>query len=288
LRAYAVTDQEYTYLKETILRLTGIDLESYKTQQMRRRLNGFISRIPGSGVGPYCQMLEQDREAQQRLKDFMTINVSEFFRDSDQFTVLKNHILPDVVARSASQVLIWSAGCSIGAEPYSLAIMLNELAPARDYRILATDLDQTILQKARAGGPYKQTDLKNVSQQQLMQYFTRSDQEYRVVDRLKTRIDFRQQNLLNDTYAKSFDLIICRNVVIYFTDEAKRKIGRGFYRSLKDNGILFIGGTETLLDAQQLGFRRLSASFYQKTSAPDTSIPDSLNPATEKVGPLKA
>ncbi|MDA0734664.1 MAG: protein-glutamate O-methyltransferase CheR [Chloroflexi bacterium] len=273
-----MTDQEYTYLQETILRLTGINLESYKTQQMRRRLEGFIARIPGSGVGPYCEMLQKDKEAQQRLKDFMTINVSEFFRDSDQFTVLKNRILPGIIAKSASPVLIWSAGCSIGAEPYSLAIMMNELAPKRDYRITATDLDQTILNKAKAGGPYKQADLKNVNKQQLMKYFTRSDEDFKVVDSLKAKIDFRQQNLLTDTFAKGFDLIICRNVVIYFTDEAKRKINQGFYNSLKEDGILFIGGTETLLDAQQLGFKRMSASFYEKTPASDAA-----QPVTEKV-----
>ncbi len=273
-----MTDQEYTYLQETILRVTGIDLESYKSQQMRRRLDGFITRIPGSAVGPYCEMLLKDPEAQQRLKDFLTINVSEFFRDTDQFGVLKSRILPDIIAQSESPVLIWSAGCSIGAEPYSLAIMMNELAPKRDYRIQATDLDQTILNKAKAGGPYKQADLKNVNKQQLLKYFTNSDGDYKVVDSLKAKIDFRPQNLLKDTYTKGFDLVICRNVVIYFTDEAKRKINQGFYDSLKENGVLFIGGTETLLDAQQLGFKRLAASFYQKTPAQSAA-----KPATERV-----
>lgn len=261
-----MTDEEYNYLKEQILRVTGIDLESYKSQQMRRRLDGFLSRIPGSGVGPYCEILQKDPEAQQRLKDFLTINVSEFFRDNEQFHVLKTKILPELVSKNPSSIKIWSAGCSIGAEPYSVAMILDEINPQCSYRILATDLDQTILAQAKAGGPYKENDLKNVNKLQLTKYFTHTDRKYTVVDRLKSKIDFRQQNLLKANYPKDFDLIICRNVVIYFTDDAKRKINQGFYNSLKDNGILFIGGTEALLDAQELGFKRLVTSFYTRVS----------------------
>ena len=269
-----MTDEEYNYLKEQILRVTGVDLESYKSQQMRRRLDGFLNRFPGSGVGPYCALLQKDPEAQQRLKDFLTINVSEFFRDNEQFQVLKTKILPELVSKSPSSIKIWSAGCSIGAEPYSVAMILDEINPKCDYRILATDLDQTILAQAKAGGPYKEADLKNVNKLQLTKYFTRTDQKYAVVDKLKAKIDFRQQNLLKSNYPKGFDLIICRNVVIYFTDDAKREIYQGFYNSLKHNGILFIGGTETLLDAQELGFKRLVTSFYAR--APVTRSAPSL------------
>ena len=260
-----MTDEEYNYLKEQILRVTGVDLDSYKSQQMRRRLDGFLTRFPGSGVGPYCEMLQKDTEAQQRLKDFLTINVSEFFRDNEQFNVLKNKILPELVSKTPSSIKIWSAGCSIGAEPYSVAMILDEINPKCDYRILATDLDQTILAQAKAGGPYKENDLKNVNKLQLTKYFTQTERKYTVVDKLKAKIDFRQQNLLKANYPRGFDLIICRNVVIYFTDDAKREINQGFYHSLKDNGILFIGGTETLLDAQDLGFKRLVTSFYART-----------------------
>jgi chemotaxis protein methyltransferase CheR len=274
-----LTDQEYAYLKESILRLTGIDLESYKTHQMRRRLNGFITRMPGSGVGPYCEILQKDRGAQQRLRDFLTINVTEFFRDAAHFTLLRNRILPDLIARSKTQLLIWSAGCSIGAELYSLAIMLDELAPTRDYRILATDLDQIILYKARAGGPYRQADLKNVGNRELTKYFTNSEGEYKIVDRLNTRIDFRQQDLLTGNYRKGFDLIICRNVEIYFTDEARQKINQGFYNALEEYGVLFIGGTEKLLNARDLGFRRLEGPFYCK--APAEIVP--VDPGKEMV-----
>lgn len=262
-----MTDEEYVYLQEQIRKLTGIDLTDYKTAQMRRRLDGFLSRIPGTGVTPYCQMLARDPAALQRLKDFLTINVSEFFRDTDQFNVLRTQILPDLL-KKGSPLNIWSAGCSMGAEPYSVAITLNELDPKAQFRILGTDLDQTILARARAGGPYSEADIKNVSKHLRQKYFTTCDEGFKVLDSVKARIQFRQQNLLKDSFTKGFDLIICRNVVIYFSDDAKRTLNRGFHDSLNENGVFFIGGTESLLDAQALGFTRISSSFYRRAAAP--------------------
>lgn len=260
-----MTDEEYSYLQEQINKLTGIDLRNYKTPQMRRRLDGFLARFPGSGVAPYCQMLAKDPEALQRLKDFLTINVSEFFRDTPQFKILQDQILPELMKKGAT-VSVWSAGCSMGAEPYSVAMAITEIDPKARYRILATDLDQNVLAKARGGGPYTEADIKNVSKQLRQKYFTQSADGYRVVDSLKPHIQFRQHNLLKDTFSKGFDLVICRNVVIYFSDEAKRTLNKGFYDSLNDNGVFFIGGTESLLDAQQLGFNRINSSFYRKTT----------------------
>ena len=263
-----MTDEEYVYLQEQIRKLTGIDLTDYKTAQMRRRLDGFLSRIPGSGVAPYCQMLARDPAALQRLKDFLTINVSEFFRDAEQFNTLRTQILPELL-KKGNLLNIWSAGCSMGAEPYSVAITLNELDPEAQFRILGTDLDQSILAKARAGGPYSAADVKNGSKHFRQKYFTTCDQGYQLLDSVKARVQFRQQNLLKDSFARGFDLIICRNVVIYFSDEAKRTLNRGFYQSLNENGVFFIGGTESLLDAQALGFTRISSSFYRRTAARD-------------------
>ena len=227
-------------------------------------------------------MLARDREALQRLKDFLTINVSEFFRDTDQFNVLRTQILPELL-KKGTPLNIWSAGCSMGAEPYSVAITLNELDTQAQFRILGTDLDQTILARARAGGPYSEADVKNVSKHLRQKYFTTCEEGYRVLDSVKARIQFRQQNLLKDSFAKGFDLIICRNVVIYFSDEAKRTLNRGFFQSLNDNGVLFIGGTESLLDAQALGFTRMNSSFYRRTGARDQdSRTDAGRAATNK------
>ncbi len=256
-------DKEFSFLKQQIQVLTGIDLENYKSEQMRRRLEGFLSRTPDIGVEPYCKLLARDAAALQRLKDFLTINVSEFFRDTAQFEVLKAKIIPNLLDAS-EHLRVWSAGCSIGAEAYSMAMILAELQPKGAHRIFGTDLDTAVLSKAKAGGPYTAADVKNVPRHLLLKYFTHPGDDYYIVDKIKEKVTFQQHNLLKDPFSQGFDLIVCRNVVIYFADEAKRKLNKEFCNSLKEHGVLFIGSTETLLDAQELGLKRVSTSFYQK------------------------
>ena len=268
-----MNDQEYTYLQNTIRRLTNIDLGSYKSQQMRRRLEGFIVRSSPGGVALFCKMLERDAEVLRRLKDFLTINVSEFFRDFSQFNLLRTQILPQLLRRSSS-LNIWSAGCSIGAEAYSIAITLKEIAPGRDHRILATDLDTQILTKAVAGGPYSHNEVANVDKIRLRRHFVPGDGGYMVSEEIKNIVEFRQQNLLVGNFEQSFNLILCRNVMIYFSDEAKSQLHERFFRSLKEDGILFLGGTEGLADANRLGLTRLHSSIYQK-SVQETQVKNS-------------
>ena len=154
----------------------------------------------------------------------------------------------------------------MGAEPYSIAMLLAEIAPMGQHRILATDLDRNMLSKAEAGGPYTDADVKNVSRVHRLKYFTSNPEGHWLSERLRAKVAFRHHNLLDDAFNRGFDLIVCRNVVIYFSDEAKGILNRRFCDSLADGGVMFIGGTETLLDALELGFNRLYPSFYVKTS----------------------
>ena len=216
-----MTDQEYLLLKRKLLKLTGMNLEHYKPQQMRRRLDGFIAN-KADNVVSYLRLIEGDEDAIEKLKKFLTINVSEFFRDAEHFNQLKSLILPDLLKKNLN-LRIWSAGCSHGAEPYSLAIALDELSPGGSYRILGTDLDERILAKARAGGPYTSADLKNVPRSALLKYFTPSSEGHMVNTKLLPKITFKHHNLLTDPYERGFDVIVCRNVIIYFTDDAKNQ-----------------------------------------------------------------
>ncbi len=256
-------DDEYTYLKKKIHRLLNIDLDGYKDHQMKRRLDAFISRAQAPGVAAYCKTLENDSELCQKLRDFLTINVSEFFRDADQYKILRDHILPDLV-KNSPRLNIWSAGCSNGSEPYSIAMILEEAASYHRHRILATDLDVGILAKARAGGPYLPADVRNVDNSLLSKYFKKVGNDYWVDDRIKQRVEFKQHNLLMGPFEKGFDLIICRNVVIYFADDAKKKLYHSFYDSLKENGVFFMGGTETMLGTSDLKYEKVCASFHRK------------------------
>ncbi len=236
---------------------------------MRRRLNMFFTHTRAKNVVEYGHMLEQNQNMLEELRNFLTINVSEFFRDSSPFEQLQTLILPQLL-KNTPRLNIWSAGCSHGAEPYTIAMILEQISPYHNHRILATDIDEGVLKQAKAGGPYSPAEVKGVSSIFLRRYFTSSNGGYMVIDKIRRRVEFRRQNLLCDEFEQSFDLVICRNVTIYFTDEAKRELNRRFYHSLKDGGVLFIGGTEVMLDVVSIGFKGLKASFYQKP-APITS-----------------
>ncbi len=255
--------KEYDFLKLKVFKLAGLSLDAYKSEQMMRRLDGYISRSGYAGVVPFCGAIERDNEALQMLMNFLTINVSEFFRDAEQFKVLKTRVIPDLLSKSKS-LNIWSAGCSIGAEPYSVAMMLAELSPNGRHRILATDLDDQSLDRAQAGGPYSDSHLEQVTSGTKLKNFVKSDDGFVVAPRFRAMVDFRRHNLLNDRFEQGFDLIMCRNVTIYFTEQTKVELNRKFVRSLKDDGVLFIGSTESLLDAQALGLKRMFASFFRK------------------------
>ena len=259
-----MNDAEYAYLSKVLRKLTKIDLNQYRSKQMRRRLDAFISGYGPQSIAAYCRDLDRDPEMLKSLQDFLTINVSQFFRDQQQFVNLKAAILPDLL-KYRQRLNIWSAGCSIGAEPYSLAIILEEMNPLHKHRLLATDVDEGALEVAKAGGPYSTRDVENVPKQLLQKYFVLSKKEYWVVDALKQRVKFKRHDLLTEPYEKGFDLILCRNVVIYFTDEAKARLNLMFRGALRPGGILFVGGSEIIMRAKEAGFETVCPYFYRKS-----------------------
>lgn len=259
-----MTDQEYVLLKKKVLTMTGIDLDYYKTQQMRRRLSAFIENS-STDVVSYCRVIEKDESNLKKLCDFLTINVTEFYRDAWAFADLEKNILPGLI-ENKSHINIWSAGCSNGAEAYTMAMIIKGLPRRVTYQILGTDMDELSLARARAGGPYKDDFIKNLPGQLLATYFSCDKGEYWVNRELKERIVFKKHNLLSDPFERSFDLIACRNVTIYFTEEAKDALNRRFHESLKENGVLFVGATEFMMNALKSGYQKLGTCFYQKNS----------------------
>jgi len=258
-----MNQEEYTYFKKKIKEYTKFDLDHYGSSQMIRRLDGFISRSKVGSVAQYCRLLERDVQEREKLQNFLTINVSEFFRDMPHFITLQENILPPMLHQNL-KLNIWSAGCSNGAEIYSVAIILDKLSPYRTHRLLATDIDVNILNLAKAGGPYKAADIRNIPKDQVDKYFNMVEDAYWIKDNLRKKVDFKQQDLTLDTFETGFDLIICRNVVIYFSNDMKKNLRQKFFDALKNNGMLFIGATETMLDIGSLKIRRIYPCFYQK------------------------
>jgi chemotaxis protein methyltransferase CheR len=258
-----MNDQEFNYLKKHILSATGIDIDSYKSVQMRRRLTTLVENTSGSNVLGYCKELDKETDTLSKLRNFLTINVTEFFRDEGVFQELQKRILSNIVSNTR-RLRIWSAGCSNGAEAYTISMILQEYPEVVSYSILGTDIDEMSLEIARAGGPYTADLVRNVPAAHMKKHFVCRDGKYWVTADLRTKTSFKPHNLLSDFFVKDFDMIICRNVTIYFTDEAKEKLNRNFNDSLKANGILFIGSTEFMSHPEALGFKKLSPCFYQK------------------------
>jgi chemotaxis protein methyltransferase CheR len=257
-------DITYAALKRVIRERLDLDLDAYKAPQMRRRLDTFVATHGGGdNASKWVHALPTDTVALAALREVITINVSEFFRDTVQWETLRSQVLPMLLA-DRPQLSIWSAACSNGQEPYTLAMLLDELEPAGRSRILATDIDRTVMGRARAGGPYNANDVRGVSPERLAKYFVRSGDSYSIVPKLQSRITIREHNLLATAYGTGFDLIVCRNVLIYFEQDAKLEIVTRFRAALRPGGVLFIGGTEALLGPDAQGYKIIGGNFYQK------------------------
>lgn len=255
-------ERDWEEFKAKLKRKTEIDLDLYKAPQMQRRIMNLARRNGYDKYSAYFDKVVQDKDDFAAFIEYLTINVSEFFRTPDKFAKLETDVIPELMKRS-SRLNIWSAGCSIGAEPYSLAMILNDMTPNTRHRILATDLDIEILGKAKAG-VYNENELKAMSEARKSKYFTRQGDKYAVSPDIKQRIEFKRHNLLKDTFETGFDLILCRNVVIYFTEEAKDQLYANFFKALKPGGILFVGATEAILNFRKLGYTSYQPFFYQK------------------------
>lgn len=257
-----VPDQDWDLFKKKLSRLVNIDLDYYKEAQMKRRITSFRDQAGGKSFLLFFSMLEKDLVMRKKFVDYLTINVSELFRDHALFSKLKSDFMPKLLQRSA-RLKVWSAGCSIGAEAYTLAIILDQLTPNARHRIYGTDLDEEIIKRA-ASGVYSRDEVKQVDQTVLDKYFTIKDGKYHVHDWIRSRVTFGKNNLLTEPFESDIDLICCRNVVIYFTEEAKQKLYRKFFDALKPGGVLFVGGTETILSHQAIGFKLSQTFFYEK------------------------
>ncbi|MCC6444587.1 MAG: protein-glutamate O-methyltransferase CheR [Armatimonadetes bacterium] len=256
---------DYDWFKKKIHIKTGIDLGLYKAQQMQRRIGAMMERAHAVSYAEYYTLLEREPARLNEFLDRLTINVSELFRNPDKFQELQEKILPQLL-KSSSRLKIWSAGCSYGAEPYSITMLLDEITPGAQHTLLASDVDQKILEKAE-NGLFNADDIKNVTPQRLQKYFIRQGELYQIRPEIRQKVRFYRHNLLADPFQSDFDLIVCRNVVIYFTDEAKDKLYRNFHHVLKPGGVLFVGGAERIFNHREIGFSVPASFFYQKEVA---------------------
>lgn len=255
---------DYEAFKKKVFQLTKIDLSCYKERQMRRRIDSLINKAKIKSYDEYVEALRTNKELLEEFVAYLTINVSEFYRNPEQWRLLENDIFPYLFDKFGKNIKIWSAACSTGDEPYTLAMVLGKFVPLKNIQIVATDIDKQVLEKAQLG-IYDEKSLKGLPTDLKNKYFTKLDtKRYQVSDEVKRCVKFSQHNLLKDPYPDRCDLIVCRNVMIYFTEEAKQDIYKKFNAALKKEGILFVGSTEQIIAPGNYNFSTMKSFFYKK------------------------
>lgn len=254
---------DYEYFKKEIYKMTQIDLNAYKEKQMKRRIDTLIGKSGVTGYENYVKLIHDNKEKFDEFVNYLTINVSEFYRNPEQWKFMDEKVIPELIKRFGQNLKIWSAACSTGDEPYSLVMALSRHLPLRQIKIFATDIDKQVIEKAKLG-LYNEKSIAGVPADLKTKYFTKVGPSYKISDEIKARVEFKQHNLLKDTYPTGQHMIVCRNVLIYFTDEAKDEVFRKFYQSLAQGGTLFIGSTEQIINHKDMGYQRASSFFYEK------------------------
>ncbi len=255
-------DLDFLNFVKKLKAATAIDLALYKETQMKRRLTTFRMKKGFDTFTSFFDALMSDKALLYEFYDRMTINVSEFWRNANRWETLEKQFIPEMLKKH-SRLKCWSAACSTGEEPYTLAMILNELHALEASKVIATDIDDGALEKARKGA-YIERAVKEVPSLYLKKYFAFDQGLFHVSEKLKKAVQYQKGNLLNDSFEQDFDLIICRNVLIYFTDEAKAELYRKFSQALKRGGILFIGSTEQIFTPGKFGLESAETFFYKK------------------------
>lgn len=231
------------------LKKSGIAVTAYKRGYLIRRTRARIGRLGLDTYVEYLSYLRNNPKEIIQLHETLSINVTRFFRNEDTFNFIQNNIIPDLVNinSSGSKIKIWSAGCAVGAEPYSLAMLCSDKKELQNrIAINASDINRDLLEIAQHG-VYSPGYLAEVTEKQAMRYFILdADQNYQVKPSIKRLVKFDQIDLTKDTFPSNCDMIICRNVLIYLDISMQSIIYEKFFKSLKVGGILVLGRTETL------------------------------------------
>lgn len=257
---------DYEWFKHEVYRITNIDLNSYKEAQMKRRIDSLIGKYGAEGYDEFVTMMKKDKNILDSFVTYLTINVSEFFRNADQWKLMDEKIIPGLIESFGHNLKIWSAACSTGDEPYTIVMLMSKHIPLSQIHIIATDIDAMAIAKAKEG-IYTERDIAGVPEEFRKRYFKKTEDKYQISEEIKSHVNFIKADLLRDTYPNNCSLIICRNVLIYFTDDAKDRIFKKFYDALDEKGIMFIGSTEQILNYRDIGFTRKGSFYYEKGDA---------------------
>jgi two-component system CheB/CheR fusion protein len=251
------TDEELDHLLQKLFDERGFDFRDYKKVSLRRRIQKRLDDLRISTYPDYERYLDAHQDEYTKLFETLLINVTEFFRDPEAWKIVEEKVLPDILARKkkGDSIRIWSAGCASGEEPYSIGILLAQALgnAIHDYdvKIYATDIDDNALSEARRG-LYRPEKLKNVSPEQLDKYFVKENSFYKIDRSIRQLVSFGRQDLTSDAPISHLDLLICRNVLIYFNFQLQNKLLFRFNFAMNQGGYIFFGKSESTLVGSKL------------------------------------
>lgn len=268
-------NQEYSFLLQKILRNRNIDFSQYRPQVLQRRLEHRFHVTKCESYVDYIMLLNRDPLEYDRLIETLTIKVSEFFRDSMVFELLGDVIIPEIIAQKdnegSKKVRGWSCGSAHGQEAYSMAMLFREelghRVPDFDLNITATDIDKTALAEA-PWISYDKKALKKMKAHIIFKYFTSFEDRYIVNDSVRELINFKYHDVTSGNPVSNMDLVLCRNLLIYFEKELQEKALMNIYSALNPGGFLILGMTETLPPSMREYFEALdlNARVYMKNN----------------------
>lgn len=249
----------------------GLNIAPEKMKMVQSRLRHRLGALNLPDFDAYSQLVCSDQGSEERrsMISALTTNVSHFFREPHHFELLSQHMLPGVekLIDARERIRIWSAGCSNGQEPYSIAMHMLGFKPSlsnADFRILATDVDPKVVEFADQG-IYEDKHLDGISADFRSKFVGLGDKKHSISEQIKNIVTFRELNLLSNWPMRhQFDIIFCRNVVIYFDQETQEELWPRFHQMLKPGGLLFLGHSERISSPPTFGFKTIGTTAYQK------------------------
>ena len=245
-----------------VRRLAQVDLLQYKRGQMERRVRSFAGRHGAPGLLEYLELLGSDREKLDEFLDRITINVSQLWRNPDQWRLLAERVLPELAG--TGRIRAWSAGCSYGAEAFTLAALCRTVTPEARLELRGTDIDARMIERARAGR-FSADDARSAPADLLQRWFRREGDEWVAAAELRVLPSFEVGDLLRMSFPTgTYDLVLCRNTVIYFTEPVRDALHERLAGALRPGGYLVVGSTERVGSTAELGLEPAYPFVYRK------------------------
>ncbi|MBI5104144.1 MAG: protein-glutamate O-methyltransferase CheR [Solirubrobacterales bacterium] len=266
MSAHAIGRDDYVDFCAAVRRVCGIDLLQYKRNQMERRIRSFMTTRGATDLTAYAALLGREATELDAFLDRVTINVSQLWRNPEQWDVLEQRILPDLAETGAGRVRAWSAGSSYGAEAYTVAACCARAVPRAQVSILGTDIDKRMVERARRG-VFTAEDARDAPPHALARHFDFTDGAWHAREELKRMVRFEVGDLLRvDPRAAAFDLVLCRNTVIYFTEDVRDDLHGRLAKAIRPGGRLIVGATERVADPAAHGLEPESPFVYRKAA----------------------